>query len=503
MPFNTGFFTNQQVRTLKLLMLMRAKKPYLDYKSICQRLNCSFLTLQTEIANLHSFPEVTDVAYISPHLKISYKDQYGTKKLYQSVLQDSPALRLLEILFYKPARSLDDLAEHMYMSLSTLKRLLNRTNQYLMAHFQICIDKKHLTFTGEETAIRLFFLKYFSESYDCHIWPLEQFIREEDMNQLVSYLLADKKAEVGFALHRHLKLLVAINFYRQSRGYYLHSPASVRETFEVLTNHPELRPLSKRLSQKYQVHLSDQALSDMLSPYYSQRIVLNSELIPYQEVSPLHRNDMPFASWLAVLDQLEAQLRIPMANKDQIVTVLNNAYMLGKADHHHNFLIYDPRQECMDFFKEEYPYFFSKLCQSLEELFKQKRLPCPESTLYDLVYILVAYWDNLYVHLSQMIQHHRLLVIEKGTSNVGQFLKAYAGQFFDIAIFKSPSLDVDYIRDNFDLVLTDIILPEIEGTDIYYFNKLIPSIALERLNHYLVKKVKEQFATASTSKSIS
>ncbi|MEI2252460.1 helix-turn-helix domain-containing protein [Streptococcus iniae] len=107
MPFNIGLFTSQQVRELKLIMLLKKQKTLRDYKSICQQLNCSFLTLQTEIATLQAFPEIKDVQYIYSHLKVQFEEQFGARKLYQSVILESNGLRLLEKLFLSDFDSVD------------------------------------------------------------------------------------------------------------------------------------------------------------------------------------------------------------------------------------------------------------------------------------------------------------------------------------------------------------------------------------------------------------
>ncbi|MGT2776838.1 helix-turn-helix domain-containing protein [Streptococcus iniae] len=126
MPFNIGLFTSQQVRELKLIMLLKKQKTLRDYKSICQQLNCSFLTLQTEIATLQAFPEIKDVQYIYSHLKVQFEEQFGARKLYQSVILESNGLRLLEELFLSDFDSVDVLAEEAFYQFINAKTPLQK-----------------------------------------------------------------------------------------------------------------------------------------------------------------------------------------------------------------------------------------------------------------------------------------------------------------------------------------------------------------------------------------
>lgn len=84
-------------------------------------------------------------------------------------------------------------------------------------------------------------------------------------------------------------------------------------------------------------------------------------------------------------------------------------------------------------------------------------------------------------------------MVEKGTCNSGQFLIAYAGQYFDIAIHDHYEINMHKIKEEYDVVLTDQTLEVVDGIDIIYFSQLVPSIALEKLNQFLKKKIQKHF----------
>ncbi|WP_231190041.1 helix-turn-helix domain-containing protein [Streptococcus equi] len=69
---------------------------------------------------------------------------------------ESPSLQLMSALFFDDFASLDDLAEALFISLSTLKRLIRKTNLYLKEHFDIIISAKPIRVVGDEYNIRLF-----------------------------------------------------------------------------------------------------------------------------------------------------------------------------------------------------------------------------------------------------------------------------------------------------------------------------------------------------------
>lgn len=196
---------------------------------------------------------------------------------------------------------------------------------------------------------------------------------------------------------------------------------------------------------------------------------------------------------LEALGHLEETFGLAITNQKQVAAMFHNALLLGPWDQHQAFLIYDYRQDYLDYFKSDYPKLYQEIEKRLKTVFEAYCHPFSDKDFEHLAYILLISRDNLFLHLSHQIKKHRLLIVERGSHNVGQFLQAYLGQFFEITLFKGHDLKTLDIERNFDLVLTDTILEEMTDVSVYYFSQLVPSLALSRLNKYLRENLQKEF----------
>lgn len=134
-------------------------------------------------------------------------------------LRESPSLKLLELLFFRDFSSLEELAEELFVSLSTLKRLIKKTNTYLSHTFAISIVTSPVQVSGDERQIRLFYLKYFSEAYKISEWPFGDILNLKNCERLLSLLIKEVDVKVHFTLFQHLKILSGVNLIRYYKGY--------------------------------------------------------------------------------------------------------------------------------------------------------------------------------------------------------------------------------------------------------------------------------------------
>lgn len=166
-------FTSQQWRELKLISYLTENSNAIGVKDkeLSKALNISMLTLQSCLTNMQFMKEVGGITYKDGYINIWYHQCCGLQEVYQKALRESPSLKLLELLFFRDFSSLEELAEELFVSLSTLKRLIKKTNTYLSHTFAISIVTNPVQVSGDERQIRLFYLKYFSEAYKISEWP--------------------------------------------------------------------------------------------------------------------------------------------------------------------------------------------------------------------------------------------------------------------------------------------------------------------------------------------
>ncbi|RLU63102.1 transcriptional regulator [Streptococcus iniae] len=495
MPSKKDLFSTQQLRELNLIKLLSQDKEAFDYKTICRQLDCSFITLQSELARLSTFPGISSFPYIESHLTIDYHKAYGPQKLYQSVLLDAPTLRLMESFFFNECHNLDTLASNLFISLSTLKRLIKRTNTYLKQTFDCKIDIKQFSIVGNEKQIRLFYLKYFSEAYDKHDWPFDDLVSESALEDLIHLSAKQLDAPIDYSLLHHLKIMAGVHLVRFSQGYRVNDVYPLAQDLcHQLEDESAFTDLHDKFETDFLEPLNCLALSEMFSAFFLEDVMVNFQKIPLADED---NQKVDFHDWSQLMLTIEKGLPLEIANKDEICRHLHNATILGDYDIYENFLIYDYRKPFLDYFKSNYPDLWQSLCDSIEATYDKKGVDMQDKDLNHMLYVLLINWDNLFMQLSNAISKQKLLVIEKGSCNVGQFLQGFAGQFFDITIHQEMDIKKAHIEGKYDLVLTDVSLEQIDGVDVYFFSQLVPSIALAELNKHLKHKIQNRFKLTS------
>lgn len=491
MPNKKELFSSQQLRELNLIKLLSQKTITGDYKKICRHLDCSFITLQSELAHLTTFPGISAFPYIEPHLTINFQKDSGPQKLYQSVLLEAPSLRLLEYFFFQTCHNLETLANKLFISLSTLKRLIKRTNNYLKQNFDCQINIKRFSITGNEKQIRLFYLKYFSEAYDHHEWPFENHLNEQTIEELIQLVSEKLDASINYPLFHHLKILTGVHLIRFSQGYRVNEIYPKSQLLcQKFKSDAQLCHIQRHFQNMFSEPLNCLTLSEIFSAYFLDDLIINCQQIPHCINS---QEKITFYDWLELLDDIENLFPLHISNKTDICRLMHNATLLEDYDIYENFLVYDYRQPFLTYFEANYPDLWQSLRACIASVYDTKAIVAPDNRLNHLLYILLINWDNLFIQLSNAITKQKLLVVEKGACNVGQFLQAFAGQFFEISIHRERDIKKHHIEGLYDIVLTDVSLEQVDGTDIYFFSQLVPSLALAQLNQHLKMKIQDHF----------
>lgn len=138
----------------------------------------------TEQLLLNKVQVQTDIGFLGPivsplQLEITKEnrcyleipEQYSIRYVYQVLLKESLAFRLLEEIFLESYENYDLLAEKLYISKATLKRTILALNAGLKP-YEMTISARPVRLEGHERNIRAFYYFYFQERYPDHFLPI-------------------------------------------------------------------------------------------------------------------------------------------------------------------------------------------------------------------------------------------------------------------------------------------------------------------------------------------
>lgn len=498
MTHASKLFTKQQWRELELIAHLTEHSGRMGYKDreLCKVLNSTVSTLQACIANLQFMESLGRITYEDGYLTIDYNDHCGLQEVYQRALRESQSLQLLSALFFKEFDSLEDLADALFISLSTLKRLITRTNGYLKKEFGIKISTRPVMVVGDEHHIRLFYLKYFSEAYTISEWPFAEIINQNNLERLIALMAKQTDVSVNFALFQHLKILSGVNLIRFQKGFTLNRKDKGLEHLfmKVLEDSLEMKDLSALFALKYNQPLDARALAEMFSNYLNPALELGKLLQSDDSAREQTLSSHQIVPWIALLDKIEKSLQLSISNKYELARHLQTTVILDEEDISANFLIYDYKKEYLKFFHKHYRVIYDTFLTYVEDLFTLDHQEFNERIRNHLLYCLFITWENLFLKISQSRRKLKLLVIERSYSNVGNFLKEYFGEFFEIISFDdlgNPKIDLLPLAKEYDVIVTDVILEQNNHSEILFFSQMIPSVVADKLTDFLKVKVGE------------
>lgn len=483
-------FTSQQWRELKLISYLTENSNAIGVKDkeLSKALNISMLTLQSCLTNMQFMKEVGGITYKDGYINIWYHQCCGLQEVYQKALRESPSLKLLELLFFRNFSSLEELAEELFVSLSTLKRLIKKTNTYLSHTFAISIVTSPVQVSGDERQIRLFYLKYFSEAYKISEWPFGDILNLKNCERLLSLLIKEVDVKVHFTLFQHLKILSGVNLIRYYKGYscsYNNKKTSHRFS-QLIQHYSEIQDLSRLFYLKFGLHLDEYTIAEMFSNHLNDKLEIGCafEIINQDPTS----GGRQVTNWIHLLDEMEIKLNLSITNKYEVAVTLHNASVLNEEDITANYLLFDYKKSYLNFYQKEHPRIYEAFVTSVEKLMQADNAQVSKELINQLTYCFFITWENSFLKVNQKDEKVRLLVIERSYNSVGNFLKKYIGEFFSITNFDELdclTIDLVEIEKQYDVIVTDVMVGKSEELEIFFFYKMIPEAIIDRLNEFL------------------
>uniref|UniRef100_A9U780 Predicted protein n=1 Tax=Physcomitrium patens TaxID=3218 RepID=A9U780_PHYPA len=135
-----------------------------------------------------------------------------------SMFRQTTFYRLMNLLFTTDGRfTVEELAEEMFMSISSLKKLIVHLNNNDLKPYKLRITYSSPKIKGNEMNIRYFYWKLYCDAYEFTGWPFAN-INFDFIHQLITNIENEKNIVFFINAKRKLSFLLAISTYRVMRG---------------------------------------------------------------------------------------------------------------------------------------------------------------------------------------------------------------------------------------------------------------------------------------------
>lgn len=372
--------------------------------------------LQNDITTINEF---IDPMYIATSLKegctLIYPDTISIDYLYQCILKNSLEFSLFEAVFFEKKERLEDYADYLFISVSTLKRMIQKINKAI-AHLNFQITTGPVQLVGNESLITSTMIMYFLERYRFDKLPFSR-IQMKTLDTLISSVIRKQEKFYNFPDLLLVKLILLVAIVRLQHHHLGKLDLTIPEEFDIsFANNFFLRQAFKSI---FRIELDKQTLIRLFYPFITGKFAFD-----YDHLMSLAQDNPETLRAVTLMDDflqsLSQEFQLPLANKEQLLLELFNVYHLNVGE---SYLLYNKKKVFLDNFLENAPQVTDFLARSIQKASNlDKNFEAHE--IEQLAYIFITHWDGFAKSINKLKQRFSIGVFMDSDFEHSEFIAA-------------------------------------------------------------------------------
>ncbi|MEI5994368.1 helix-turn-helix domain-containing protein [Candidatus Enterococcus mansonii] len=440
-------------RRLKLvdyLFVYQAKR----LNHIQEDLNYNTVTLLKDISDINEMIHPCKIIK-TPNYEyiLFFPNNTNIEYIYSCFLKNCLEFSLLHKLITRSFDSLESLSTELFISKSTLRRLIRRVNSHLRSDYNFEIDTSAVMFVGDEGSIITFNTYFLKEYY----LTSKQILRQDQLE-----ILGDLFKTFSLSPHTvplNLLDIDKFNFYVYSTLLRFKQIHQFDVVDQELLFFPEFSHLKIPFKRAFNVNLTHDLI------FRIESIINNNDfMLSYNDLiasTKLDKNKFKTLKKLnTLIDYLCDTLKIKCTNYDNLLLTLYNFTTLTYGT---EYVLFSRYKFFLNSMTDYYPSFFNSIKDDVREILSYTHL----EKSHEFVYYLLLNWSELQnalykfnpkmsvgIYFYTDIYHNHWME---------QFLKEHFSEKLSITILyeKQTSITQQNFK-TYDLLLTD--QPLLEGS---------------------------------------
>lgn len=444
-------------------MELLADNDWVTFTAASEKLNIPIKTLKSDITELETLLAPATIESSKKYgIRLTTTIDFCKTTIYQKFLKNSVEFQLIEKIFIHNFSTITDLADDLYTSVSTIKRIVLRVNQLLQIEgFTIHLKKMQLV--GDPHSICNFMQHYFYEKYgvaESLLTPTQLAILDKVGLQLVKYAMPTRKSyDLDFSSLNRLRFYTYTNInllkYNSENRLY-----GVPETpFEILDD----SHACNEFYTQFKLSLSPTNLNTMFHLFFSSQYVDSFNTL--QKIIEVDRQAyLKYQKIDLLLREIERKMD---CHCDNFADIFMRLYNLDSQIHGRTFILHNRNKEFLASIKNLYGQFPMELIQSLKAIFYSN--PYKEYMIYESISIIFTNWPNLLDRLEYSSPTLNACLLFNSSLDYMEMLSErityYSRGRFSCTPLRVTSLEtLEKIAVNYDCIITNI--PEIHIKDL-------------------------------------
>lgn len=360
----------------------------ISIKKLSKLLTVSEKTISHDVQELNALIDPSQIS-ISPilGLSLSIRPDMSIESIYSLFLFNSLEFEIIEKIFFKKIKSLDSLSESLFISTSTLRRIILTINKTLHTiNFQI--DLKTLDLIGNETQICNFMIHYFDEKYrDSSIVFSKMQLKALDM--LFLDFFKQEQIQANYPDLEKLRIWSMVILTR------------IKNDHRFNYSKEEHDKIPKQfINNFFAKKIFKQVFSIPLTPdifFQTFYFFLNSNYCKsFEQLQELSNKNIETAEFIValnlLLESVSSKLSIELRNRDLLILDLFNANALyyGKS-----YILYDKNQANIESMTHNYSDFYQFLKEEIEHNNFIKKQNWSKDAINSFFYMMITHWPDL------------------------------------------------------------------------------------------------------------
>lgn len=479
----TNLLSINQNRQLQLLEYLNKSK-MASQKTILTELNYNKQTLITDINTINGVIAPLSIQNFSHQgIQLTIPPNYNFDYIYSCYLSISNEYALIEILFFDETHSLSSLSDKLYLSISTLRRLILKVNDTLQES-DISISSQPLSLIGNEQKIYRFMISYLFERYS----PTDPFFSSppiECIEQIIHIMAEKNKVPLNYPDLNRAKIWIFTILTRLKNGHFPTKPQVIPPNIDTsITN-------NSSITNSFTAHFKLPLTNDILA-YMFQFFLIKDYAFNFQMLQLLASQNRSINNKLNIIDHtlslLSDKFYLPLENKETMIFELYNTTLLTGDN---SFILNNRNKIFVDSITRYNKPFLRILNRELANLYTQKQMT--ESEMYALAYCLTTHWPQLSLKLQSIQKKIRVGLFFYTDSEHTDYIKDELTYYFRDKLQIEPMeelslLDFKRHAPTYDIIITNIYALEVEDVEILSF-PFTPSIREYKLIEEIVEKI--------------
>ena len=397
-------------RKLNIIEILYFSDDWVTISSLSKKLRCAERTIKQDIFSLKELVTADYLQTSRKGIRLFLPSHMSIEMIYRTILKESTNFNLLESLFHDETKTLEQMAELLYTSPTTLVRTIKKINLSLK-DFSLQIQTKPCRLVGPESNIRSFYICYFRESYTHLEWPYPTIDKKVFENFLI---VAAKfiRTQLNFSDFERVKHWIAVSLIRTQKGHYV----EIRENklSKYIPDLTKFRLILKPLENKMNISFQPQFIEQVFAVFLNNSYAFSYEsLVEASKTDPETNTSLSLLSNL--LESLSKQVGVPIPNKEHLLLDLYNLSKLvsrpNKQMRKVTHILFDQKDFFVRSLEEDIPDFIYLAKKKINGYQKKMDLIFSEHSRNELIYTLIIHWDNLLIELHRQRKKVKLLVI--------------------------------------------------------------------------------------------